>query len=171
MSAADEIVLIVDEQNREVGSATRREMRARRLPHRCTYVLVFDRAGELFVQLRTPVKDIYPSYFDLAAGGVINSGESYDEAAARELEEELGISGVPLEPHGEIRFEDEKTIVFGRVYSCVYEGPMWYQPEEVVSGKFVPVTEILARVERGDTITPDSVQALQHYLSVNNSSL
>ena len=167
MSAADEIVQIVDGENREVGTAPRREMRANRLLHRCTYIFVFDAAGELFVQLRTPVKDIYPGYFDLAAGGVVNAGESYDMAAVRELEEELGITGVPLTPHGEIYFEDERSRVFGRIYSCVYEGPMWYQPEEVVSGKFVPIPEIFARVQRGENITPDTVQALRHYL--NNS--
>ena len=59
MSAADEIVQIVDGENREVGTAPRREMRANRLLHRCTYIFVFDAAGELFVQLRTPVKDIF----------------------------------------------------------------------------------------------------------------
>ena len=164
MAAADEIVLIVDEQNRETGTATRPEMRAHRMLHRCTYVFVFNSKGELFVQLRTPVKDIYPSYFDLAAGGVINAGEEYDTAAARELAEELGVTGVALRPHGVIYFEDSRSRVFGGVYSCVYDGPMQYQPEEVVSGEFVPLATVFARIQSGDRITPDSIQALRHYL-------
>jgi len=56
----EEIVTIVDEENRVVGAAPRSRMRADGLPHRATYILVFNDEGELFVQKRTTVKDIYP---------------------------------------------------------------------------------------------------------------
>ena len=168
MDPADEIVSIVDEQNRETGTATRRQMRQQRLIHRCTYVFVFNSKGELFVQLRTPVKDIYPSYFDLAAGGVINAREEFDAGAARELEEELGVTGVVLQAHGIIYFEDQRSRVFGAIYSCICDGQMRYQPEEVVSGEFLAVEEVAARIERGDKITPDSIAALRHYLQSSN---
>ena len=62
MQPGDELVDVIDGQGRTVGTVTRREMRGRRLPHRCTYVLVFNRRGELFVHLRTPTKDVYPSH-------------------------------------------------------------------------------------------------------------
>ena len=38
-------------------------------------------------------KDVYPSYYDVAVGGVVGAGESYDDGAQRELAEELGITG------------------------------------------------------------------------------
>src|SRR5262245_39455024 len=98
MSSADEIVTIVDDHNEVVGSATRREVRAGRLPHRSTYILVFNSSGDLFVQKRTLTKDIYPGYYDPVAGGVVLAGESYEAGAVRELEEELGIRPV-LERH------------------------------------------------------------------------
>ena len=50
--ADDEIVAIVDENNRVIGSSTRREMRCKRLIHRATYIFVFNGRGELFVQKR-----------------------------------------------------------------------------------------------------------------------
>ena len=78
-----ELVDVVDAGNRVVGTVTRREMRARRLPHRSTYILVFDRAGRLFVHLRTATKDVWPSHWDVCVGGVLAAGESYDEGAAR----------------------------------------------------------------------------------------
>jgi len=57
-----------------VGVVTRREMRARRLPHRSTYILVFDGRGDLFIHLRTAAKDLYPSHWDTCAGGVPLAG-------------------------------------------------------------------------------------------------
>jgi 8-oxo-dGTP pyrophosphatase MutT (NUDIX family) len=96
MKSADEIVAIVDADNDVVGTSTRREMRAKRLPHRSTYILVFNSQGQLYVQKRTLTKDLFPGYYDPAAGGVVLAGESYEESARRELEEEMGIRDVPL---------------------------------------------------------------------------
>ena len=71
MGVADEIVAIVDEHNTVLGSAPRREMRAKALPHRATYVLVFNSQDQLYVQKRTLTKDVFPGYYDPAAGGVV----------------------------------------------------------------------------------------------------
>ncbi|MEE9527401.1 MAG: NUDIX hydrolase, partial [Syntrophobacteria bacterium] len=60
MGSADEVVIIVDKENNEVGAVPRREMRAGRLPHRATYILVFNSRGELYVQKRTQTKDVFP---------------------------------------------------------------------------------------------------------------
>ena len=93
----EEIVTIVDDRNNVVGAEPRWRMRSYGLPHRATYILVFNSAGELFVQKRADSKDIYPGHYDVAAGGVVMAGESYESAAMRELEEELGIRDTPLE--------------------------------------------------------------------------
>lgn len=161
--ARTERVVIVDERNQVVGSAPRHEMRSRRLPHRATFILVFDSEGRLLVQKRTGTKDLYPGYYDLAAGGVVVEGESYDASAEREAAEELGIQSIPLKAHFDFYFEDEGNRCFGRVYSCVFDGPFRLQPEEVVSVEFRPVNEILkGRIE---PVTPDTLEALERYLA------
>jgi isopentenyldiphosphate isomerase len=58
--------IILEEEGRTIGTVTRREMRQRRFPHRCVYVLVFNGRGVLFVHLRTATKDVYPSHWDVA---------------------------------------------------------------------------------------------------------
>ncbi|PYV09790.1 MAG: NUDIX hydrolase [Acidobacteria bacterium] len=151
MNAGDEIVAIVDEHNEVVGSAPRREMRARRLPHRSTYILVFNSRGELFVQKRSDSKDVHPGCYDPVAGGVVLAGESYEAGALRELEEELGIRGVPLERHFEFYLAD------------VYDGPLRLQEEEISSGEFLPVDDVLRRA-RAEPFTPDGMYALRRYL-------
>lgn len=159
MSPRDEMVVLVDEENRVTGAAPRHEMRARNLPHRATYVFVFNSAGELYVQHRTMTKDVYPGYYDLAAGGVVLTGETYEESAVRELEEEMGIRGVPLEPWFDFYFEGEGKC-WGRAYSCVWDGPIVPQPEEVQSVCMAGLDAIFAGWD-GRQMTPDSLLALR----------
>lgn len=158
--AADELVAIVDEQNRVVGSATRLRMRTEKLLHRATYVYVFNSQGLLYVQHRTTTKDVYPGYWDLCAGGVVQAEESCDVSAARELEEEMGISGVMLEPWFEFYFASSTSPVWGRAYGCVYDGPLRLQEEEVQGVEMMSVEDVL----QGATdrqFTPDSLFALR----------
>jgi isopentenyldiphosphate isomerase len=143
--SADELVDVVDEAGRTVDVVPRREMRARRLPHRAAYLLVFNRRGDLFIHLRTPTKDVYPSHWDVAVGGVPAAGEPFDAAARRELAEELGVEAVP-QPLFPLRYEDRHSVVHGMVYRVEHEGPFRLQPEEVVCGEFVPPGELPALI-------------------------
>jgi 8-oxo-dGTP pyrophosphatase MutT (NUDIX family) len=163
MGAADEIVSIVDELNNVVGAVARCEMRAKRLPHRSTYILVFNLQGELYVQKRTMTKDVFPGYYDVAAGGVVLAGETYEQGAERELEEEMGIRGVPLNRLFDFYFEDKHTRLWGCAFSCVHDGEVVLQEEEVESGEFVPVSDILRRAET-ELFTPDGMYVLYRYL-------
>jgi 8-oxo-dGTP pyrophosphatase MutT (NUDIX family) len=163
MGAADEIVTIVDEHNQVVGALPRREMRAKRLPHRSTYVLVFNSQSELYVQKRTLTKDVFPGYYDPAAGGVVLAGESYEAGALRELKEEMGIRQVPLTKLFEFYFADERNRVWGSAFSCVYDGEIVLQEEEVESGAFMAIDDIL-RLAETEPFTPDGLYVLHRYL-------
>ena len=135
---------MVDGENRPVAELPRHRVRSGNLPHRATYIFVFDRRGRVLVQRRTAIKDLYPGCYDLAAGGVVAAGESYEECAAREAEEELGIRGTVIEPKLDLYYEDERNRCFGRVFTCVHDGPFTLQPEEVESAEFHAVDEIVA---------------------------
>lgn len=162
---ATEIVSIIDCSDSVIGKLPRAQMRRRGLMYRVNYILVFNAAGEILVQRRTDSKDMYPGLLDLAAGGVVRAGESYELSAARELKEELGVSA-PLTVHFDLWFEDAARDPvkrnWGRVFSCVHDGPFALQSCEVVSAEFMSVDDALdidiARV------TPDSRQALVAYL-------
>lgn len=157
---AQEMVQIVDRDNREVEALPRHLMRSRGLIHRASYILVFNGRQELFVQKRTTTKDIYPGYWDVAAGGVVLAGESYEQSASRELAEELGVSGIPLVSLFDHYFEDTGNRVWGRIFQCSHEGPFTLQPEEVESGVFMIVPEILER-SRQEPFTPDGILILR----------
>lgn len=163
MSAADEIVTIVDEHNNVVGTAPRREMRARQLPHRGTYILVFNSQSALYVQKRTLTKDVYPGYYDPVTGGVVLANETYEQGAIRELAEEMGIRDVPLTWLYEFYFADDRTRVWGGVFSCVYDGIIIPQEEEVESVSLMTTDEIL-QWAHAEPFTPDGLYVIQRYL-------
>ena len=165
MNPKDEIVLIVDKDNKVTGSTPRHQMRASGLPHRATYILVFNSLGELFVQKRTMTKDIYPGYYDVAAGGVVLAGEHYDESAKRELAEELGIKETDLTSHFTFFYQEDKNRVWGRVYSCIYDGELILQAEEVESGYFMSPLEVLA-LSKKEPFTRDGIYVLKRYLEL-----
>lgn len=162
MGVTREMVAIVDEANRVTGQACRSEMRAGRMYHRACYILVFNRLGELFVQKRTESKDIYPGFYDVAAGGVVLAGESYEESAYRELGEELGIVA-PLTFCFDNFHAGPDNRVWGRVFACHHDGPMRLQVEEVAEGFFLQLPAVLALSKR-EPFTPDGLEILERFL-------
>ena len=164
MSApSEEIVQIVDRDNREIAAVARSLMRSQRLIHRACYIFVFNAAGELFIQKRTQSKDIYPGFWDAAAGGVVLAGESYENAAARELAEELGLLRVKLDMLFDHYCEDAGNRVWGRIFRCRSEGPFTLQAEEVESGQFLSPAQV-EELAMQELFTPDSLLLLRKIL-------
>ncbi len=162
MNAAEELVDVIDDAGRTVMVATRAEMRARRLPHRCTYVLVFNGRGELFVHLRTAAKDVYPSHWDVTIGGVLAAGESFADCMRREIAEELGIDA-EAEELFPFNYADERTRVQAMAFRLVHDGPFRLQAEEIVCGDFVPLQDLYQRLIE-EPFCPDGMQVLEKYL-------
>lgn len=159
----EEEVVVVDAANRVVGAAPRSQVLAQGLVYRAAYILVFNSRGELYVQKRTPTKDLYPGWYDAAAGGIVLAGERYAACARRELAEELGIRGVPLVRRFDLYFEEGGNRAWGRAYTCVYDGPLRLQPEEVAHGLFAPVGDVLGG--RFAPLTPDTRGVLERHAS------
>jgi isopentenyldiphosphate isomerase len=152
---ASELVEQLDPEGRVVGVVTRAEMRRRNLPHRAVYVLVIDEAGRLLVHQRADWKDVWPSRWDVAFGGVAGVGEAPVENARRELAEEAGIQA-PLQRLGHGSYEDGEVRVRGDVYLVRHEGPFTFPDGEVVATDWVPAARIPRWLE-GRPVCPDSV--------------
>ena len=127
-----EIVLLVDKENNRIGSTTRKEMRKNKLLHRSTYIYVQNSLGNLYVQMRTPTKDVYPSHYDPATGGVVLFDDPSDEISAkRELQEEIGINPVNLHFCFDYFYEKPDDSVWCSVFRTQWDGELILQPEEV----------------------------------------
>lgn len=162
MNPADELVDVIDDAGQTIAVVTRREMRAKRLPHRCTYVLVFNARGELFIHQRTATKDVYPSYWDVCIGGVLAAGESFATGVKREIREELGIDADARELFA-FHYADAATFAHGMAYRLDHDGPFTLQVEEIVSGEFAPIAMVQDRIKR-EPFCPDGVMVLERYL-------
>lgn len=138
------MVDVLDDEGRVVAVVTRAEMRARRLRHRCTFVVVRSAAGEVLVHLRSADKDLWPSRWDLCCGGVVGAGERWEQAAVRELAEELGIRVEPgdLRPLGEAAYADDDVDEVARVWELTHDGPFTFADGEVVEARFVGPGEL-----------------------------
>ncbi|MDF0733753.1 NUDIX hydrolase [Pseudomonas entomophila] len=157
-----ELVAWVDAADEPLGALPRAELRERGLIGRCTFILLFNSAGELCVHRRTLSKALYPGYWDVAAGGMVAAGEGYADSAARELEEELGVSGVVLRFHEKFYFDQPGNRLWCAVFSAVWDGPLRLQPEEVMEARFLSVEQAEAQ-SRVQPYCPDSLAALQRY--------
>lgn len=163
MTGDEELVSLVDRTGREVDAAPRPVVRRDNLLHAATAVLVRDPGGRIYRHRRSLGKDWAPGMWDLAAGGVMRFGEVPREAAGRELAEELGISGRYLQPLGSSLFEDDTTRCFEHVYEVVWDGPITHQPEEVIDGGWLRMTELARLLARPDhDVVPDTVHLLRH---------
>lgn len=146
---------IVDEHDRIIGRALRSECHGDpRLVHRVAHVLVVNRVGQILLQKRSMTKDVQPGRWDTSVGGHLDPGEDYCGAALREMREELGICGVPVEflYYSRIRndFESENIATF-LIY---YDGEICFDPCEIDDVRFFSKEEITFRLGT-DFFTPN----------------
>ncbi len=87
----DELFDVVDGDDRVIGQATRSEVHNRGLLHRASHVFVFNTDGQLLLQKRSATKDAYPLCWTSSCSGHLDAGETYEIAAVRELNEEIGL--------------------------------------------------------------------------------
>jgi isopentenyldiphosphate isomerase len=137
MDPDEELVDVVDEEDRVVATVPRREVRARRLLHRCTYVLLKNSAGAVLVHRRADTKAVDPGVYDIFAGGVCAAGESYDECAGREVAEELGVEGAELRFLFRHRYRGATGQAWGAIYEARWDGPVRHQESEVAWSAWV----------------------------------
>ena len=133
----------VDRSGNVIRVISRREMRATAARHRAVFIAVLSSSDELLVHRRALTKDIWPGWWDVAVGGVMAPGESCDDAARRELHEELGISGVALEPLATGGYEDSDVRLVSAVYLCHHDGPFSFSDGEVIESAWVPMVDLI----------------------------
>jgi isopentenyldiphosphate isomerase len=140
---SEEIFDVVNEHDEVIGQNTRREVHRLGLKHRAVHVLVFNARGEIFLQKRSMKKDIAAGKWDSSASGHLDTGETYDACAVREVREEIGLHLTQTpERLFKISPSQQTGWEFCWIYRCTNEGPFALHPDEI---------------ETGDWFTPDAV--------------
>lgn len=156
----DELVEEIDDLGRVRRIVPRSVMRANRLRHRATFIVVRDGEGRLLTHQRSAYKDVWPSRWDLAAGGCVTAGEDWAAAAKRELAEELGLVAEPTYL-GSGSFADDAVDVLGQVYLVDWDpdvhGHVHFADGEVVAAVWMGLDEIDRRIAAEPAMwVPDS---------------
>ncbi|MFG2829375.1 NUDIX hydrolase [Streptomyces sp. NPDC048434] len=162
---ADEILDVVDEDDQVVGQAPRGEAYARRMRTRCAFVLARDDRDRIFVHRRTPQKLVFPSHYDMFVGGVVGAGETYDQAALREAEEELGVQGLePPQPLFKFLYETAEHTWWSAVYQVRCTLPVAPQESEIEWSAFLTEEELVRRLDEWPW-TPDGLAAYRELVA------
>jgi len=161
----DELIDAVDAEDRVIGTYTRREIHRHDMRHRACHALLFNAAGELFLQHRSMLKDNNPGLWDSSCAGHVDSGESYDDCILRELEEELGVRLDTL-PQRLFRVpaSADNEWEFAQIYRAEYDGPLQLDPEEVAGGRWLSCAQVDAWVAaEPESLTPGFRQIWARY--------
>lgn len=93
VSSDRELLILVDSDDREIGTLDKSACHdGDGVLHRAFSLFVFNDAGELLIQQRQSDKRLWPSYWSNSCCSHPRAGEVIEEAVARRLDEELGLS-------------------------------------------------------------------------------
>lgn len=159
----DELFEVVDESGKVLGLRPRRECHGNpALIHQAVHVLVFNQHGDLFLQKRARTKDIQPGKWDSSVGGHMQPGETPEQAARREAEEELGLRNAPLHFAYQYLWRSPRETELIRTFVARSAGPFQLQAEEIDGGRFWSLAEIEAHLGK-DCFTPNFEHEFRTY--------
>ncbi len=139
----EEIFDVVNERDEVIGQQPRSEVHRLGLMHRAVHVLVFNAQGQVFLQKRSMTKDRQPGLWDSSASGHVDSGETYDACAIRELGEEIGLHlSAPPARLFKLPASAETDQEHVWVYRCEAAGPFVLAPEEIERGGWFAPAEV-----------------------------
>jgi isopentenyl-diphosphate Delta-isomerase len=157
---ASELFYHVDDRDNVIGQVTRGEAHQNpAIKHRSVFILVFNQVGDLLLQKRSANKDTFPEFWTLSSSGHVNYGQSYDEAAARELEEELGLL-LDLTAQKKIYLPEEREFCW--IYKAFLPDDRLinFDQTEISEVQFVPSAE-LTEFARDHQLTPAAKRVLK----------
>ncbi|MCX5071206.1 NUDIX domain-containing protein [Streptomyces sp. NBC_00513] len=160
-----ELVERVDEQDHVVAVVDRGKAIRERWLHRVATIVCRDGDGRILVHRRPDHASRFPGQFNWMFGGAVDVGESYEEAATRELAEELGVHA---HPRFVLKFLCDGVIspYWLGLHEAVVTAPV--QPDTKEVGWFDWLTEpgLEAIVHRSQFI-PDAREAFDRYRALS----
>lgn len=165
---AEEMVDVVDLRDNPAEVRPLRECKQQGLLHRAVAVLLFDPSGRLLIQRRSRKKDWMAGYWDLSSTGHVKAGESYHEAAVRELREELGVFcrlrfvSKFLAPEFSAGGLTEWEYI--SIFECTYGGEVRPDSAEVEETRFVAPSSLAEMASKASLVlTPDATATIKEF--------
>jgi isopentenyl-diphosphate Delta-isomerase len=148
-----EMVDIVDEDDNVVGRTSWEEAFRNNLLRRNVRIFILNSKGEILLQKRSIKLKIHPGQWSCSATGAVSSGERYQDAAERELKEEMRIE-TELEFLFKMRQYNPNAI--SAVFEGHYDGEARPNSEEVERIELASIGKIIEEIENGTRDFSDS---------------
>jgi len=148
----EELFVVVDKDDHVVGYRTRSDCHHdKTLIHRTVGVIVFDDTNKVLLHKRSQTKDLEPGFWGISAAGHVTKGQTYDEAAQRELKEELGVR-LPITYQKKFLSHTNAETEMSTLYTARYNGPFHPDKTEVGQIRFVDKDELLRKMLSGEIV-------------------
>jgi isopentenyl-diphosphate Delta-isomerase len=146
----DEVIL-VDEQDNELGSMEKMEAHRKALLHRAFSVFLFNAKGEMLLQQRAAGKYHSPLLWSNTCCSHPRPSEAVEDAATRRLQEELGFTASLTKAFSFVyktQFDNGLTEhEYDHVFTGVYEGHIEPNKYEVAMVTYKSMDEIASNME------------------------
>jgi len=137
-----EVFDVVDENDDVTGTATRAEVHANRLMHRAVHVFLRNKRGDILLQQRSMLKDVHPGDWDSSVSGHLDAGETYEQAAHREIREEMGVASAELREIARIAPCPNTGWEHVRLFTGDHHGAVRFPSAEIQAAQWFPPAEI-----------------------------
>ncbi len=155
-----ELFYLVDDTDRVLGSVSRLEAhQSQTIKHRSVFILVFNDENELLLQKRSQSKDTFLGFWTVSASGHVTYGQSYDEAAQRELKEEIGLE-INLEPLHKTYVSEEREFCFIYQGKFLDDKEIEFDREEIEKVKWIS-KDNLRQFIKENKMTPAALTVLR----------
>lgn len=161
--------MVLDQVNRSdvaVGHVKRRDIFARHAGFRVAHILIRNSEGHLLLQRLGLRRERNPGAWGSSVASYLFASETYEAAARRRVEQELGITVAALALVGKTEMVDDGCLKFISVFRMKSNGPFTINQSHIQEIEFVPVPQISRMVADGSRqFTPTFLHVFRFYLS------
>jgi isopentenyl-diphosphate delta-isomerase len=150
---------VVDESDTPIGMVERGEALRRGVNFRTAHIFVFDRFGNLLLQRLAAQRDRHPCRWGSSVAAYLYAGETYEEAAARRLREELGLD-LTLRFVGKLEMRDNRSLKFVSLFLGHDGMPEIFEPAHIDELAYWPQHEIEGALDAQPAIFTPTFRSL-----------
>lgn len=146
-----EEVPVFDPETLEIVGKKYRDELTKADIHGIVCVIVENSANQIFMQVRSRTKKLYPGAFDLSASGFVRTNECFEVSASRELAEEIGLVVDPSELCKKLVFRGmlapSEYPCYTHVYKVRTDEPFEALSDEVDGGRWFALDELRMAIQ------------------------